>query len=67
LNDITEIDTQVNLLNDLEQVLENQNSGLSQIDYVNSVNENIQYEAGYRGNYRAIFNSFYLADRKRRF
>ena len=37
LNDITEIDTQVNLLNDLEQVLENQNenSGLLQIDYVN--------------------------------
>jgi hypothetical protein len=66
LNDITEIDTQVNLLNDLEQVLENQNenSGLLQIDYVNSVNENIQYEAGYRGNYRAIFNSFYLAERE---
>ena len=66
LNDITEIDTQVNLLNDLEQVFENQNenSGLLQIDYVNSVGENIQYEAGYRGNYRDIFNSFYLAERK---
>ena len=66
LNDITEIDTQVNLLNDLEQVLENQNenSGLLQIDYVNPVGENIQYEAGYRGNYRDIFNSFYLAERK---
>jgi len=66
LNDITEIDTQVNLLNDLEQVLENQNEnrGLLQIDYVNSVGENIQYEAGYRGNYRDIFNSFYLAERK---
>ena len=66
LNDITEIDTQVNLLNDLEQVLENQNenSGLLQIDYVNSVGENIQYEAGYRGNYRDIFNSFYLAERE---
>ena len=66
LNDITEIDTQVNLLNDLEQVLENQNEnrGLLQIDYVNSVGENIQYEAGYRGNYRDIFNSFYLAERE---
>ena len=66
LNDITEIDTQVNLLNDLEQVLENQNenSGLLQIDYVNPVGENIQYEAGYRGNYRDIFNSFYLAERE---
>ena len=66
LNDITEIDTQVNLLNDLEQVLENQNenSGLLQVDFVHSVDENIQYEAGYRGNYRDIFNSFYLAERK---
>ena len=66
LNDITEIDTQVNLLNDLEQVLENQNEnrGLLQIDYVNSVGKNIQYEAGYRGNYRDIFNSFYLAERE---
>ena len=66
LNDITEIDTQVNLLNDLEQVLENQNenSGLLQVDFVHSVDENIQYEAGYRGNYRDIFNSFYLAERE---
>ena len=66
LNDITEIDTQVNLLNDLEQVLENQNenNGLLQVDFVHSIDENIQYEAGYRGNYRDIFNSFYLAERK---
>lgn len=66
LNNITEVDTQVNILNDLEQVVENQdeNSGLLQIDYVHPVGENIQYEAGYRGNYRDIFNSFYLAERK---
>ncbi|MDB9732778.1 TonB-dependent receptor family protein [Polaribacter sp.] len=66
LNDITEIDIQVNLLNDLEQVLENQNenNGLLQVDFVHSIDENIQYEAGYRGNYRDIFNSFYLAERK---
>ncbi|UAM99897.1 TonB-dependent receptor family protein [Polaribacter litorisediminis] len=66
LNNITEVDTQVNLLNDLEQVLEDQdeNSALLQIDYVHPVGENIQYEAGYRGNYRDIFNSFYLAERQ---
>ena len=66
LNNITEIDTQVDILNDLELVVENQNenSGLLQIDYVYPVGKNIQYEAGYRGNYRDIFNSFYLAERK---
>ncbi|WP_171032325.1 TonB-dependent receptor domain-containing protein [Polaribacter aestuariivivens] len=65
-NNITEIDTQTNLLNDLEQVIEdqNENRGLLQIDYVHPVGENIQYEAGYRGNYRDIFNSFYLAERQ---
>ncbi|OBY65625.1 TonB-dependent receptor [Polaribacter vadi] len=66
LNNITEIDTQANLLNDLELVLEdqNENSGLLQIDYVHPVGEDIQFEAGYRGNYRDIFNSFYLAERQ---
>lgn len=66
LNNITEFDTQANLLNDLEQVIEeqNENRALLQIDYVIPVGENIQYEAGYRGNYRDIFNSFYLAERQ---
>ncbi|KOY52771.1 outer membrane beta-barrel family protein [Polaribacter dokdonensis] len=66
LNNITEIDTQTSLLNDLEQVIEdqNENRALLQIDYVHPVGENIQYEAGYRGNYRDIFNSFYLAERQ---
>ena len=66
LNNITEIDTQANLLNDLELVIEdqNENSGLLQIDYVHPVGEDIQFEAGYRGNYRDIFNSFYLAERQ---
>lgn len=66
LNNITEIDTQTNILNDLEQVIEEQNEdrALLQIDYVHPVGENIQYEAGYRGNYRDIFNSFYLAERQ---
>jgi outer membrane receptor protein involved in Fe transport len=66
LNNITEVDTQVNVLNDLEQVIENQdeNRALLQIDYVYPVGEDIQYEVGYRGNYRDIFNSFYLAERQ---
>ena len=66
INNITEFDTQVNQLNDLELVLENQDEkrGLLQVDYVLPVGENIQYEAGYRGNYRDIFNSFYLAERQ---
>jgi hypothetical protein len=66
LNNITEVETSVNLLNDLEQVIEDQdeNSGLFQVDYVHPVGEDIQYEAGYRGNYRDIFNSFFLAERQ---
>ena len=65
LNNITEVDTQVNLLNDLERVIENQNENraLLQVDYVHPVGENIQYEGGYRGNYRDIFNSFFLEER----
>ena len=65
-NNITEFDTQVNVLNDLEQVIEEQNEkrGLLQIDYVHPVGEKIQYEGGYRGNYRDIFNSFFLAERQ---
>lgn len=66
INNITEFDTQINELNDLELVLEDQDEkrGLLQIDYVVPVGEKIQYEAGYRGNYRDIFNSFYLAERQ---
>ena len=66
LNGIPEIDTQTNILNDLEKVIEDQdeNSGLLQIDYVHPVGEDIQFEAGYRGNYRDIFNSFFLAERQ---
>ena len=66
LNNITEFDTQTNTLNDLEQVIEDQDEKrfLLQTDYVHPVGENIQYEAGYRGNYRDIFNKFYLAERQ---
>lgn len=66
-NNITEFDTTNgnNLLNDLELVIEDQDEkrGLLQIDYVHPVGESIQYEAGYRGNYRDIYNKFYLAER----
>lgn len=66
LNNITEFDTQSNVLNDLEQVIEDQDEDrfLIQADYVVPVGENIQYEAGYRGNYRDIFNSFFLSERQ---
>ena len=65
-NSITETDTQIDLLNDLEKVIEEQNEkrGLLQIDYVHPLGEKIQYEGGYRGNYRDIFNSFFLAERQ---
>ncbi|MEQ6122766.1 outer membrane beta-barrel protein [Pseudotenacibaculum sp. MALMAid0570] len=65
-NSITEVNTILNELNDLEQVLENQDEkrGLLQVDYVHPVGGKIQYEGGYRGNYRDIFNSFFLAERQ---
>ncbi len=65
LNNITEFDTQANFLNDLERVIEDQNEdrALLQIDYVHPVGENVQYEAGYRGNYRDIYSSFFLEER----
>ncbi|PQJ80907.1 TonB-dependent receptor [Polaribacter porphyrae] len=64
LNNINEFNTQTNNLNDLEKVIEDQdeNRFLLQADYIHSVGENIQYEAGYRGNYRDIFNSFFLEE-----
>lgn len=66
LNNITEVDTQNNVLNDLERVLEDQDEKrfLIQSDFVIPVGENIQYEVGYRGNYRDIFNQFYLEERQ---
>lgn len=66
LNNITEVDTQTNLLNDLEEVIEDQDEDrfLLQADYVHPVGESTQYEAGYRGNYRDIYNQFYLAERQ---
>jgi hypothetical protein len=62
LNNIPEIDSNTNNIDEIEKVIEDQdeNRALLQIDYVHPVGENIQYEAGYRGNYRDIFNGFFL-------
>ncbi len=65
LSNISETETTQNILNDLEKVIQNQNEDnvLLQIDYVYPVGENIQYEVGYRGNYRNIYNDFYFEER----
>lgn len=62
LNSIPEVDNLIDFVDEIEGVVENQNEdrALLQIDYVHPVGENTQYEAGYRGNYRDIFNSFFL-------
>lgn len=63
-NDVTEVNIDRNGLIDLENVLEDQdeNSALLQIDYVHPIGENMQFETGYRGNYRDIFNSFFIEE-----
>ena len=62
INFIPEIDVIADFTDEIEEVIESQNEdrALLQIDYVHPVGESIQYEAGYRGNYRDIFNSFFL-------
>jgi outer membrane cobalamin receptor len=62
---ITEFDSDTDILNDLERTLanEDENNALLQIDYVLPVGEDVQWEAGYRGNYRDISNSFFLEER----
>lgn len=64
LNSIDEFETPINELNDLEGVVESQNEerALLQLDFVIPKGENIQYELGYRGNYRDIFNGFFLEE-----
>ena len=64
LNNINEVNLLGNTLIDLERVIEDQNEEtvLLQADFVYPVGENIQYEAGYRGNYRDIFSRFFLAE-----
>jgi hypothetical protein len=61
---ILETDTVANELNDRELVRQNENERnvLLQIDYELPVGENINWEAGYRGNYRDIINDFFLEE-----
>ncbi|BAO56536.1 outer membrane beta-barrel family protein [Nonlabens marinus] len=63
---ILETETTTNTINDVERTLEQEDEteGLIQIDWEKPVGENIQYEAGYRGNYRDITNSFFLEERQ---
>lgn len=63
---ITEFSSTANSIIDVERVFENEDEreGLVQIDWEKPVGESIQYEAGYRGNYRNITNSFFLEERQ---
>ncbi|AGC78128.1 outer membrane receptor protein involved in Fe transport [Nonlabens dokdonensis] len=65
LANITETETTTNTLNDLEFSDQNtdERNALVQIDYELPIGENINWEAGYRGNYRDITTSFFLAER----
>ncbi len=65
LANILETDTVNDILNDVEfqdQDTQEKNA-LLQIDYELPIGENINFEAGYRGNYRDITTSFFLAER----
>lgn len=63
-NRILETDTDINEINDVERVVQDQDEteALVQIDYELPVGENVNWEAGYRGNYRNISNSFFLEE-----
>ncbi|MGB5981077.1 MAG: outer membrane beta-barrel family protein [Nonlabens sp.] len=52
-------------LNDLERSISNEDerNALAQIDYELPIGEDTQWEAGYRGNYRDIANTFFLEER----
>ncbi|MDP5077824.1 MAG: TonB-dependent receptor family protein, partial [Nonlabens sp.] len=63
---IFETDNLTNLINDRELVaqVEDERNALLQIDYELPIGENVNWEAGYRGNYRDITNSFFLEERQ---
>lgn len=62
---ITERDIVLDELNDDEFQDEDseEKNALVQVDYELPIGENINFEAGYRGNYRDITNSFFLKER----
>lgn len=65
LANILETETVNNILNDVEfqdQDTQEKNA-LLQIDYELPLGENVNFEAGYRGNYRDITTSVFLAER----
>ncbi|MEO9501643.1 MAG: outer membrane beta-barrel protein [Nonlabens ulvanivorans] len=61
---ILETETTTNTVNDVERTLseEDEQNATAQFDYVLPIGEDTQFEAGYRGNYRDISNSFYLEE-----
>lgn len=64
--DIIETETTINEINDVERTVSNedeQNVNV-QIDYELPVGEDTQWEAGYRGNYRDISNTFFLEEQQ---
>ncbi|WP_298955477.1 outer membrane beta-barrel family protein [uncultured Nonlabens sp.] len=62
--DILETETTTNTINDVERTLsdEDEQNATAQMDYVLPIGEDTQFEAGYRGNYRDISNSFFLKE-----
>lgn len=61
---ILETETTTNTINDVERTLseEDEQNATAQFDYVLPIGDDTQFEAGYRGNYRDISNSFYLEE-----
>lgn len=66
LSNIFEREVTTNTINDVERTIETEDETEAQvqIDWEKPVGENILYEAGYRGNYRDITNSFFLEERQ---
>ncbi|MEP0479281.1 MAG: outer membrane beta-barrel protein, partial [Nonlabens sp.] len=61
---ILETETTTNTVNDVERTFtdEDEQNATAQFDYVLPIGEDTQFEAGYRGNYRDISNSFFLEE-----
>ncbi|WP_405377979.1 TonB-dependent receptor domain-containing protein [Nonlabens sp. Asnod3-A02] len=61
---ILETETTTNTINDVERTFtdEDEQNATAQFDYVLPIGEDTQFEAGYRGNYRDISNSFFLEE-----
>ncbi|WP_438969373.1 outer membrane beta-barrel protein [Nonlabens sp.] len=64
--DIIETETTTNTINDVERTVSNEDEKNVnvQVDYELPIGEDTQWEAGYRGNYRDISNTFYLEEQR---